>query len=323
MLNMAARLHADAVNATDHDDPAWAGRAASLAVTLTMLYQHTGDQQVLTQALRLATAAVEAGAIGAPHELAVFQSNLGNLHHEVFLRTGRVTDLDGAARLHLLALADLPERNPIVAGLLNNAAIALSDRYERLGDADDLRSALDAVERSLALSAGANPDRAARLNNLASMLIRLFELTGDPSALDLAAQQAQLGADRAVGQVLDHEVAHQILPKHQDRDRAALRSTPHVHCARPSSPGTTRTGSACCARPRRPGSRSGRRSRSPPPGSSPPTAWCNRSTGTPRAYGWSTMRQPLASPHCHAWLATAGSGATPCPGTGKHRAWAR
>ncbi|MGV9766767.1 CHAT domain-containing protein [Micromonospora tulbaghiae] len=199
VLNMAAQLHADAVNATHDDDPAWAGRAGSLAVTLTTLYQYTGDQQVLTQALRLATAAAEAGATGAPHELAVFRSNLGNLHHEVFLRTGRITDLDRAAHLHLLALADLPDRNPIVPGLLNNAAIALSDRYERLGDAGDLRAALDAVQRSLALSAHANPDRPARLNNLASMLIRLFELTGDSSALDLAAQQAQLGADLAVG----------------------------------------------------------------------------------------------------------------------------
>ena len=195
LLAAAAALHTDALSHTAHDDSSWAGRAASLAVTLTSQYQATGDTSLLQQAQQLAATAERIP--GPPHERAIFASTLGNIHHEMFLRTGRVRELETAARLHLASLADLPERNPTVPGLLNNAAITLSDRFERLSDAEDLQNALSAIQRSLTLTDDAHPDRPARLNNFALMLLRLFELTGDPQSLTLAAAHARMGADAA------------------------------------------------------------------------------------------------------------------------------
>jgi tetratricopeptide (TPR) repeat protein len=212
-LGLAVALHTEAVAATAEDDWAWPGRASSLSVSLTVQYQRTAEADVLRRALELSTVAARHGRTGAAHEWAIFESNLGNLHHEVFLRTGRIQQLELAARHHRDALAGLPDRYPTLPVLLNNAAIVLNDRYLRLGDPEDLTAATAAIERSLDLTPAGNPTRPARLNNSALMLNTVFGITGDVSVSVLAARRAELGADlaRSAGDVTTESTCYSTL----------------------------------------------------------------------------------------------------------------
>lgn len=198
-LDDAIALHGDAVNDTNDTDPSGPGRHAALAVALAVAlaerYHRDGDPDDLRDALTHGEQALRASRVAA-HELARYKSDLGNHRHDAYLLTGSITQLDQAARLHREGLSALPDGNPSTPGLLNNAAITLSDRYDRLGDPDDLAQAVAALERALAITGPSHPDAPARTANLATNLHRRYTLSGEPSDLDAAeqfAQQAHVG----------------------------------------------------------------------------------------------------------------------------------
>lgn len=188
-LDASIRWHTDAIEATHPDDPSGPSRHAALAVALTARQHASGDEDDLTRALEHARHALRADRVAA-HELARHRSDLGNLLHEAFLRSGRISDLDQAARLHREGLAALPPGNPATAGVLNNVAITLSDRYDRLGEPDDLETAIAALEHALTLTGRGHPEAPARLANLATSYHRRFTVTGDLDDLDRAERAA-------------------------------------------------------------------------------------------------------------------------------------
>lgn len=195
LLESGIRLHVEALNATQQGHPQRAGRLASYAVALMSRYDRQQRSDDLQRALEIGEV-VLADPGGPDHERAVFLSSQGSARHAKFLRWGQVADLEESTRLHRAALAGLERSNPFTPALLSNAAVALSDRYERLGEVDDLRAALQALRDSVALSGRqVGADIVGRLNNLALALLRLADLTADE---DLVAE-AVATAERTVG----------------------------------------------------------------------------------------------------------------------------
>jgi CHAT domain-containing protein len=196
----AIELHRRSIEATvdagQLSHPMLAGRLQSMANALMLHYELTGDPTNLDAAIELGERAISAGT-GADHERAIFLSSQGTAYHERFLRTGRIADLELSARLQLVALAGMPERSPFRPSLLNNAAVSLADRYERLADPQDLLAAIDALQRALSTHQEETPERAARMTNLALNRLRLFESTGDEAELAAAEELARAALSTA------------------------------------------------------------------------------------------------------------------------------
>lgn len=200
LLEAGIRFHIEAVEATPESHPQYVGRLASLAVALMRRYDREHREEDLDTSLAIGQA-VLADPRGPDHERAIFLSTQGSARHEAFLRRGTVRDLEAATVLHREALAyrELHGSNPFVPAMLNNAAVALTDRYDRLGEIADIEDAVAALEESLALSGDlVGADLVGRLNNLVLALLQIADLQSDGEVAQRAltvAEEAVLAAD--------------------------------------------------------------------------------------------------------------------------------
>ncbi|MGV1004996.1 MAG: CHAT domain-containing protein, partial [Candidatus Nanopelagicales bacterium] len=185
LLAISIRLFEESIGEADPTNSRVASRIGALAAALAEKYKQNRDDETLERAILAASRAVKY-ATDVDHEWAIHATTLGNLLHDSYLRWGRVSDLNDAAQLHTQALDRLAQRAPGTPKFLNNIAIVLNERFERFGALEDLRRAVEAIERSLALSVVASRDHASGCNNAGHMLMALYNVTGRAGHLQRA-----------------------------------------------------------------------------------------------------------------------------------------
>jgi hypothetical protein len=199
ILGTAISLHRESVAETAPDSAEMPGRLSGLATSLMIRHEWTGDKADLDEAGDACDAALR-HVVGPAIDHAILNSTLASTYHALYTRTGRIDLLDASASLHSTVMASLPESSPFTPSLLNNAALALEERYERLGDPTDLHGAEIAIMKSVELTKPlVGADAAARLNNFAVVRHATYRATGNPEALrgagDLARLAVQLASD--------------------------------------------------------------------------------------------------------------------------------
>ncbi|SOC55283.1 CHAT domain-containing protein [Ornithinimicrobium cerasi] len=194
LLAFAIELQGESIAGVNPRSYTWATRRGALGGMLAERYHRSTQVDDLEAALDAASDGVT-GARAVPHEWAIHAMTLGNLLHQQFLRSGRVSLLDDSARLHRQALDALVEDAPGTAAFLNNVSIVAHDRYARFGRLEDLRQAVESIERAVAASPYEGRDQCARYSNAASTLLDLYRARGGTTNLDRAADLARRGVE--------------------------------------------------------------------------------------------------------------------------------
>lgn len=103
-----------------------------------------------------------------------------------FERRGEHPDLDEAARIAALAVAEAPPGRPGRATYLANFSAILLDRYRHRGTRDDIEPAVAAAREAAATSPDGVPEQVTALATLGLALRSAFEVTGRPADLSEA-----------------------------------------------------------------------------------------------------------------------------------------
>jgi len=188
-LDAAVQFRQDAVRATEDGDPAVAWRVVLMAIDCSRQALDDRDLGVAEQGLRLGLTTLP--RVKGEDDAARLASSLATIAYDLFLLSGRIDYLDLAARLHLTGLPLLADESPAVANLANNAGLALLDRFDRLGEVDDLVAAVGAHELAVRNTPPVHRDYAARRMNLATAYHRGYGRSGDPRELDRAEGEAR------------------------------------------------------------------------------------------------------------------------------------
>lgn len=152
---------------------------------ITLQFERTGDMQCLDDAVKYecsVLAATKSGDMKRPRRL----NALGNMLSRKFHYTGKSEYLDEAIeRLHEAVLTTRPHSKIEKATYLVNLARTLLAEFQRRGELEDLRTAVDKTKEALALE-GKPADRITYLDCLASCLRLLYEETQEPNTLEEA-----------------------------------------------------------------------------------------------------------------------------------------
>jgi hypothetical protein len=185
-LDVAERLYREAIELTA-DRPAHQSLAYSgLAVVWQRKAGVTADADLLSQAIELGHELIS-HPFASVTDRAIALSNLGLALADRFAATGDVEIVAEAAARLGESVEALPPGHTARLGHLSNLAVLLLSWAEATGEqrvADEaVTVASDAVE-----AGGDHPDRIGHLANLGGALWRRYVRTGDPAALERAAQ---------------------------------------------------------------------------------------------------------------------------------------
>jgi tetratricopeptide (TPR) repeat protein len=176
---------------------------AGLAQVLQYRYQATGILSDLERAIALLEEAERAPDKPWQLRCGSGRHQLGVLYRQRHSRTHAPQDIDAAVRL--LSAGVAVETSP--PGSLTNLGSALLDRYNAMGDDEDLRAALRLQEVAVRRTGAGDWQLASRYNNLGNTLSRAGQVWGDRdltraaissyrAALALTDQDAQERASR-------------------------------------------------------------------------------------------------------------------------------
>lgn len=172
-----------AVNKTAVDDPAWAGRAANLALILRANYLRTEDPAHLDLAVMTAEQALKRLRPGHGDHGSV-RSNLGAMLSARFSLSADQKDLDESIRLFREAVAHSHD-DPLGRAIpLSNLANALHKRFVATGSDPDLDEAVVLARRAVDATPSHEPGLGRHLACLGNVLLSRHERDGD--AADLA-----------------------------------------------------------------------------------------------------------------------------------------
>jgi hypothetical protein len=169
-----------------------------LALDLGRLYERTGDEAVLSEALAAARQA-QLGESADDDPTGQAASNLEVILHDQFARTGELAILMEAVAAGREAVSLTSVGDPRRPGRLSNLGNSLRVLYERTEDVAYLHEAVG-ISREAAAAEGDEPTKSDRLTNLAFVLVRLASETRQ-SAL---ANEALTAAWAAVVRSPDH-----------------------------------------------------------------------------------------------------------------------
>jgi CHAT domain-containing protein/tetratricopeptide (TPR) repeat protein len=195
-LSSAARLLREAVAATATDAPERLMYQSNLSNILRTLFEHTGDLDVIAEAVYSARAAVTVPPGYAPPPR--YLSNLALALRALGQRTGELGPLAEAVDLGMASVAATPADRPDYGALLLNLGgseeslgIALSREAERTGAYDMLPDAVGLLRDALGLTSPDQPAHARVMANLSNVLRVSCEVTGDMTALPEAIELAR------------------------------------------------------------------------------------------------------------------------------------
>ncbi|MFI5907505.1 CHAT domain-containing protein [Dactylosporangium sp. NPDC051541] len=199
----AARLAVETISA---EHPGWAVCRSNLSQTLRIAYAHTGDTDLLDEAVEFARAGDNPAALAAVLQSAYEHRGDVELLHEA-VAAGRAAG--GSALVQA------------------NLGVSLRELYERTGDTGLLREAVAAHRAAVAATAPEHAKRASRMTNLGNTLRVLFQRTGDRAALAEA-----LTALEEAGSAENLAIAYLAADRLEDAAsaaRAALAGAPPGH----------------------------------------------------------------------------------------------
>ncbi|KAJ7207685.1 CHAT domain-containing protein [Mycena rebaudengoi] len=141
---------------------------------------------------------VEAQELCVMHERILFlpTSNdkrgnlLGTLGHICF-KQWETSDMMDCLNHSIYAYKDAVRDDPINASYHEDLGISLRNRFDRLGDLNDLTEAILKLEEAVLLTPDRHPDQPARVNNLGVSLQSRFERLGDLSDINEAISKKQ------------------------------------------------------------------------------------------------------------------------------------
>jgi len=194
-LREAIRAYQQAVKHIPPDSPDRAQCFNNLGTHLSELYTHTGEVGDLQAAIRACQMAVNLSPPGGPNRAARL-SNLGSALHDLYGRTHNLAVLQKAVASFEQAVELTKARS---AGLLNNLAGALSDRYLWLGDVVDMESAVRHSERALVLAQRGSSCLPKLLTTCGNALSDRYFHTGNLTDLKAAITYYQRAVDLTPG----------------------------------------------------------------------------------------------------------------------------
>ncbi len=184
-LDLAISTFRDALAAPPAHDPDRAAALSGLAAALLAQYQHTGDHELLTEAVQAGRKATE---IPGPEPSRVASlDRLAYLLRRSFEETGDLEAIAGATQAAREAAAAVPPESEQYPVVLNDLAGILGVLGEHTGHAVVLDEAVRAARAAVAAAPASTPIRAACLGTLGSALHALSARTGDIATLEEAA----------------------------------------------------------------------------------------------------------------------------------------
>ncbi|OAP64430.1 hypothetical protein AYL99_00402 [Fonsecaea erecta] len=165
--------------------PALAGRLSNLSNDLLLLYTRRGLVSDINRATEAGFRGLSLASAQDSAQRFKIRSVLSNALITRFQRTGSLWDLQNGLNIAKTAF-EQPPLKYLQPRLVNNLANILHLRYKRLGQLDDLTTAIDSMGMSLESKAGSLEDQLTIMANLASMLrIRALATIGSASNHDL------------------------------------------------------------------------------------------------------------------------------------------
>lgn len=152
-------------------------------------FERTRDAEALKRALKFGRKAVNLKGLPLDDRLQALRQLAVTLAAS-FAATRSVAALDEARALlgeaeSLLSAGNAdPATHPQLPRLLTNICAVHAQRYQQLGELDDLEAAIAAGRRGLQLSPEGSESQAFQLSNLAGLLRSLWQATGERSALE-------------------------------------------------------------------------------------------------------------------------------------------
>jgi tetratricopeptide (TPR) repeat protein len=151
---------------------------------LLKLFERSGDEALLTEAIDALRTAVSIGpAPGDPFAGALLWSQLGTILKASHNRFGDTAALRESIAAHRAALAAARPDHPLRATILTNLSSALLELANAAGDDDALAETVRTCRDTVAALAADDASRAIVLTNLAAGLRESFLRTGDDAAL--------------------------------------------------------------------------------------------------------------------------------------------
>ena len=152
-------------------------------------FERTRDAEALERALKFGRKAVSLKGLPLDDRLQALRQLAVNLA-SLFAATRSVAALDEARALlgeaeSLLSAGNAdPATHPQLPKLLTNICAVHAQRYQQLGELDDLEAAIAAGRRGLQLSQMGSESQAFQLSNLGGLLRSWWQATGERSALE-------------------------------------------------------------------------------------------------------------------------------------------
>ena len=159
---------------------------ANLGASLSLRFERSGSDDDLAAALDAQREALR--VTPEDHDdRPMYLSNLGGSLISLFQRTGDLAALEQAIEALRSAVRGHAHGDEAAEGLTNLGRALL--RYaEQTADTDALNSAVDAFTAALRAVPEDHPAQPGRLNNLAAVCLRMYDVTGDAAALEVAAE---------------------------------------------------------------------------------------------------------------------------------------
>jgi hypothetical protein len=194
-IEEAASLARAAVEEAPADSPRALRYRGILSSALSYRYDAFGTIDDLQQAIALWTTAAEGSGSGPPSLRWSRDASLGPLLRRRWLALRDRRDLDRSIDILRRAAKDSSAGNR--PANLTNLGNALLERYDEIGDIDDVREAVAAHEQSLRETSEGDWQFASRHNNAGNSMMALYGETGDPRDLPRAVRHYELAVARA------------------------------------------------------------------------------------------------------------------------------
>ena len=194
----AVALQRTAVSETPQGHVERSPRITNLAAALQTMYEQTGDIDALHEAIELFKEAVDSTAPLHRNRLRYLHGLTSSLMR-LAERTGDLSGVNDACRLWEDVIAGTPDGHPNKPGRLS--ALATARHLQFLGDPADtapLRSGIEILRETRKLLSPGHTQYAMLATNLGTLLLTLFDHTGEPEALDEAIMLFQVAADAAL-----------------------------------------------------------------------------------------------------------------------------
>ncbi|WP_208630616.1 CHAT domain-containing protein [Amycolatopsis kentuckyensis] len=202
-LSEAVERHREAIAV----QPATPSPAAllGLANSLADLYDHTGDDGLREEAVRLLRSARDLIPEASDDRAAVLTS-LGHVEWARARDSGDHGRMDEALATLREAVAAAPAHHGSRSMALTNLGVGLLQRAQRSGDRTWHAEALTVLRRAVSEGSPTSFDRAGRLNNLAGALRGWYDIVEDPAAADEAADLLSEAASLTGGERVGAEL---------------------------------------------------------------------------------------------------------------------